>query len=275
MSRTQRTQRAQRNTSYKNTLRFTILKNETLRPLRPLRSSWTALRMRDERRRPKQRVVRIDLVDVFGGDHLMVNEDGWRNGPPREDVERKPDQIVAIALGKVGHRGDERGARIAKFSARIRFGVLPGDRAVCVAAGLLEGARGAQRARVVGGADQNAPRLRLTEMSADALERGLELPVAVDADDRRVRGPMERFDDAREDAARSRTHQRAGTGELEEQNLVDLAVPSALRPAAQIASGEHAGLVVVRAEVGRAGMRNVDGDNRDTRLEVARGDLGR
>ena len=54
-------------------------------------------------------------------------------------------------------------------------------------------------------------------MSAYPLERGLELSVAVDAHDRRVRGPMERFDDAREDAARARTHQRAGTRELEQE----------------------------------------------------------
>jgi hypothetical protein len=80
----------------------------------------------------------------------MMNEDGRRNGPPRQDVEREPDEIVAIALGEVRNRGDERRARIAKVSARIRFGVLPGNRAVCVAAGLLEDARGAQRARVVG-----------------------------------------------------------------------------------------------------------------------------
>ena len=85
----------------------------------------------------------------------MVNEDGRRNRPPRQDVEREPDQIVAVALGKVGNRGDQRSPRIAEFGARVRFGVLPGNRAMRVAAGLLEGARGAERARVVGGADQD------------------------------------------------------------------------------------------------------------------------
>src|SRR4029453_13874005 len=98
------------------------------------------LRASDERRRTKQRVVRIDLVDVFGRNHLVVYEDGRRNGPSRQDVEREPDEIVAVTLGEVGDRGDQRSPRIAKFSARVRFGVLPGNRAVRVAAGPLEGA---------------------------------------------------------------------------------------------------------------------------------------
>ena len=48
------------------------------------------------------------------------------------------------------------------------------------------------------------------------------------------------------------------------------AVPALPRPARQVASRQQARLVVVRAEVGRAGMRDVDGDHRDVRLVVAR-----
>jgi len=51
----------------------------------------------------------------------MVNEDRRRNGPPRQDVEREADEIVAVTLGEVGDRGDERRPRIAKFGVKYTF----------------------------------------------------------------------------------------------------------------------------------------------------------
>ena len=60
-----------------------------------------------------------------------------------------------------------------------------------------------------------------------------------------------------------RGRQRSGACELEQQDLVGATAPVLLRPSRQMTAGEQPRLVVVRAEIGRAGMRNVDGDDRN------------
>src|SRR5581483_8430220 len=63
--------------------------------------------------------------------------------------------------------------------------------------------------------------------------------------------------------------------QFDEQNLIDLAAPMFLGPAAQVVARKQAGLVVVGAEVSGAGVRNIDGDERDVSLHVLGGDGGR
>jgi hypothetical protein len=79
------------------------------------------------------------------------------------------------------------------------------------------------------------------------------------------------FTDAREHAADARRRQRSGSRELDQQDLLDLSVPSRLRPASEVMAREQPGLVVVRPEVRGSGMRDVDGNHRNARLVVARG----
>src|SRR5215212_8254300 len=54
-----------------------------------------------------------------------------------------------------------------------------------------------------------------------------------------------------------------------------MAGPLGARPSPEIPSREEPRLVVVRAEVRRAGVRDVDRDERDPRLQVLRRDRGR
>ena len=70
--------------------------------------------------------------------------------------------------------------RRAQFRARFRFGVLSDNGAFAGAAGFLKRPQRPQSARVVGRSHQDALRLRLPQILAHPLERGLELPVAVD-----------------------------------------------------------------------------------------------
>ena len=166
-----------------------------------------------------------------------------------------------------------KGVRGSRSSARASGSAFwPDDGAAVGAAGFLEGAGRAERAGVIGGADQNSLGLRLAQMLADALERRLELPVAVDRHDRPAGGLVHDLANAREHAPHPRGRQRARSCELDEQDLVDLAVPLLSRPPRQMTSGEQPGLVVVRAEIRGSRMRNVDGDQRDAGLLVLRGD---
>ena len=66
--------------------------------------------------------------------------------------------------------------------------------------------------------------------------------------------------------------QTAGALERDHDDLVDFAVPALLRPAAEVPAANQAGLVVVRPEVGRAGMGDLEGDERDLRIAVFRRD---
>src|SRR5204863_434094 len=57
-----------------------------------------------------------------------------------------------------------------------------------------------------------------------------------------------------------------------EDDLVELAVALLLRPPPEMAAADQPGLVVVRAEVGGAGVRHLERDERDPGLAVLGGD---
>ena len=65
--------------------------------------------------------------------------------------------------------------------------------------------------------------------------------------------------------------ERSRARQFQQQNLVDVPAPLAPGPASQVAARYQSGLIVVRAEIRRARMRNVDGDERDARLDISRG----
>src|SRR5262249_16635773 len=102
----------------------------------------------------EQHVVRIEMVDVGGGDHLMSDEFGRRGRSPRQDLEGQGDELVAVPLGKISDRSDEGRPWLTEFRARVEFTVLADDRARRRTAGFLERARNAKRARIVGRPDE-------------------------------------------------------------------------------------------------------------------------
>src|SRR5918993_5500999 len=65
----------------------------------PMPKFFDLARLRDGRRRLEQSVVRVEVVDVLARDDLMPHEHCGRYGLAREDVERQPDQSVAVLLG--------------------------------------------------------------------------------------------------------------------------------------------------------------------------------
>ena len=72
------------------------------------------------RRHLHQPIVRVDVVDGFRRDELVLDEDGGRNRPPVQDVERDGHDFGAVLLGKIRHRADEAGAHLAQFGASFR-----------------------------------------------------------------------------------------------------------------------------------------------------------
>ena len=78
----------------------------------------------------KQGVVRIEVIDVGGGDDLVLDELGWWSRPLGKDLEREINQFLPVFLRKVRDRPDKRRVVRAQLGAGVRFGVLPDDGAM-------------------------------------------------------------------------------------------------------------------------------------------------
>ena len=218
-----------------------------------------------------QRVVRIEVIDVLARDDLVLHEHGRRHRPAAQDLERQPDHARRRTA-----RGSSRPTRSAACAARAAPRARPARRSGrrsrrCRARPASWNARAAPSAL---GSLAAPTRMRVARVSRRCLRTRSSDVLNWPSPSIETTGQLgrRRAASSRTPATTPRTRaarQRAGARELEQQDLVGLAAPVLLRPARQLASGEQARLVVVRAEVGRARMRDVDGDHRDARLGVA------
>ena len=112
-------------------------------------------------------------------------------------------------------------------------------------------------------------------MFADPFQRGLELPIAIDRHGRPCCGIVQHVASTGDSASKPGGGNRSRASELEEQQLVGATAPMLLRPSRQMTAGDQPRLVIVRPEIGRPGMRNVDGDDRNARLVISGGNRGR
>ena len=109
-------------------------------------------------------------------------------------------------------------------------------------------------------------------MPAHRFETVAQPAVAVDVGDPAVLELREDLFHPDQHARQSHLRQAARALERDQHDLVDAGMPVLLRPFAEMAAANQTGFVVVRAEVGGAGMRNLDRDQRDVRVAVFCGD---
>ena len=98
---------------------------------------------------------------------------------------------------------------------------------------------------------------------------------SIDSVGQAFQGAVQRLAESGERPAHARMHERARTAEFEQQHLVHAPLQPALGPLSQVTPCKESGLVIVRAKIGRFGMRHVDGDQRNVRFEVLRRDRRR
>src|SRR5262245_59408069 len=55
-----------------------------------------------------ERVIGVEVIDVFASDHLMLDECRRRHLPASEDIEGELDQPVAVPLREIADRRDQR-----------------------------------------------------------------------------------------------------------------------------------------------------------------------
>src|SRR6186713_1045611 len=122
-------------------------------------------------------IVRVDVIDVFRRDELMLDEDGWRNRPAMKDIQGHGDDVGAVLFGEVGDRSDQARAWCAKLGAAFRGRVLTHDRAALAAPGFLQRAQCTERAWVIDRANQKALRTGRPQMSPHGFEALAQLAV--------------------------------------------------------------------------------------------------
>ena len=143
-----------------------------------------------------------------------------------------------------------RGASLsAQLVSPLRRRILSHDRAPLGTAGLLKGAEGAQRARIIDGADNESPGPRGTEVPAHSFERVAQLAVAVDVDDRTMFERRTGLLHPDQHAGKPHFRKAARTIERDEHDLIDLGVPLPFGPPSEVTPADETGFVVVGTEI--------------------------
>ncbi len=193
-----------------------------------------------------------------------------RNGLAAEQREAKIHERGAVGVGLVRDGADERGGAAAHLFDGFLDAVLADDGDVAFALEIAGGVDGAEGAGVVGGGDEDVLVAAMAlEEFGDDLAAALANAAAVDADEGFDGEIAERGADGFEGAGDAALDEQAGFGKIEADDPVDVAVPLGERELRERLAGGHADAVVVDAEEGGVGMRDVDGDERD----VGGGDL--
>jgi len=84
------------------------------------------------------------MVDRSGCDELMLDENCRRHRSLIQDVKTDANQVLAIALGKEGHRPNELSLGLTQFRSSFGRCILPHDGAVLFPARFLKGTEGSE-----------------------------------------------------------------------------------------------------------------------------------
>src|SRR6266700_1049875 len=101
-----------------------------------------------------------------------------------------------------------------------------------------------------------------------------KLSITVDVQDTTLVGNAQYFVDPAEHTSNSGLRHGSGPQNFEQYDLIYNAVPILAGPAAQMSPSEQPSFIVVRAKVGRSGVRNVDGDDGNIALQILSGNGG-
>ena len=102
-------------------------------------------------------------------------------GTVLQQVEGNPHDGFAVLLREERHGADEARVRTPQLAPGLDGAALSGHGAILFPTRFFKAAQGAQRAGVVDGAQQDAPRARVAQVLAHQFERVAELPRALPA----------------------------------------------------------------------------------------------
>ena len=100
------------------------------------------------------------------------------------------------------------------------------------------------------------------------------MAIAIQVDDAGGFGAAHGFVQPGQHPAHTGLGKGTGARDLDHENLIGFALPVFERPAAEVASADESGFVIVGAEIGGAGMRDIDGDHGNARLQKLARDGG-
>jgi hypothetical protein len=206
-------------------------------------------------------VQRIEQVDVARRDELVLDEDSGRHRLVLQHSERQGNEFVAVALREVGDGADETRAAAAQLIAQRSL--APTSSKACRAARAQMSLTQPMRVRRAGARRRY---WRMTSSTCSGSPQPLRWATGMLA----APGSSARRPSIRPVMRSSSSERAMGSSSI--TILVDLAFPVLARPAAKSLAADEAGLVVVGAEVSRAGVGDLDGDDGSVRLKELRCD---
>src|SRR5207249_112838 len=126
-----------------------------------------------------QTVIRVEVIDRTRRYQLMFHKHRWRDWPPVQNIQADANKVLAIAFWKESNRPQKTSVWLAQLSSSFGGSIVPHDCAALAAARLLESAQCPERARIINGSHQLAPRPRRTQVFAHGFKARPQFAVAV------------------------------------------------------------------------------------------------
>ena len=198
----------------------------------------------------------------------MFHKHRWRDWPPVQNIQADANKVLAIAFWKESNRPQKTSVWLAQLSSSFGGSIVPHDCAALAAARLLESAQCPERARIINGSHQLAARPRRTQVFAHGFKARPQFAVAVKVRDPAFLRRGQKRAESNQNPCEPHARQISGARQLKQDDLVQFRVPVFLYPSAEVTPGNQTSLVVVRAVVGGARMRNINCNQRNASFAV-------
>src|SRR5260370_41606349 len=106
------------------------------------------------------------MIDRTWSDELVFHKNRRRHWTLVQNVETHANQVLSVALGKVGHGSYKASLGLAECRSSLPRSVLPHDGAILRSTRLLKSAQGSKSAGIVDAPHHHMPGTRRTQMSA-------------------------------------------------------------------------------------------------------------
>ena len=196
-----------------------------------------------------------------------------RDFPPVHDVMGNFHDGLPVPLRKYGDRADQAAVGPANLLPRFWYGADANRCAQVLAASFLKGAECAQDGGVIDGRQQRPFCRGVSQVPADGILCGLEVPSGVQMNGASSAG--QGFANRPLGSCETQAGKGTGGSFFEQYDLVHFPVPERRGGAHESVPNQLADAEIVDAEKSRAGVWNVNGDQWDACLGKPRPDAGR
>ncbi len=198
-------------------------------------------------------IQRINKIYIPRCDELVLDEDRGRHGLLLQDRQCQRNDLVTIPLRKVRHGPDQTCTGATKFVAGLANRVLADHSTLLARACFFKGAQSSESAHIIHAANKGAFGGSASEVLAYGLQDLFKVSTAVQVDDRNIGDRGQFGTKPVHETRNAELKERAADREFEQKQLLYLSLPMFARPSSERLAADDTRLVVIRAEVRRAG----------------------